>query len=167
MVELKDQRGLNGWTILRHPQHRFSDWKIALDIWSRYWNLIKLLFCYRGGFPGSQPVSLDRDRIRLLQEKPYKVSWYAFCPIWLESPLSWCIYFKSNWPSLLATKLFCFLTGKPTELDTWCSSPAKIRQQFYEVFFNCFRLWWTQKARIFFGSTEKWLSFVKRSRSSL
>jgi len=31
----------------------------------------------RGGFPGSQPVSLDRDRIRLLQEKPYKVSWKA------------------------------------------------------------------------------------------
>ena len=32
---------------------------------------------FRSGFPGSQPVSLDRDRIRLLGEKPYRVSWKA------------------------------------------------------------------------------------------
>ncbi|XP_044742570.1 mRNA-capping enzyme [Chrysoperla carnea] len=29
------------------------------------------------GFPGSQPVSMDRTNIRLLHEKPYRVSWKA------------------------------------------------------------------------------------------
>lgn len=29
------------------------------------------------GFPGSQPVSMDEDNIRLLHEKPYRVSWKA------------------------------------------------------------------------------------------
>ncbi|XP_072936769.1 mRNA-capping enzyme [Epargyreus clarus] len=29
------------------------------------------------GFPGSQPVSMDRDNIRLLRDKPYRVSWKA------------------------------------------------------------------------------------------
>ncbi|XP_014209995.1 mRNA-capping enzyme [Copidosoma floridanum] len=29
------------------------------------------------GFPGSQPVTLDFDNLRLLHEKPYKVSWKA------------------------------------------------------------------------------------------
>ena len=29
------------------------------------------------GFPGSQPVSMDEDNIRLLHEKPYMVSWKA------------------------------------------------------------------------------------------
>ena len=31
----------------------------------------------QNGFPGSQPVSMDRQNLRLLQEKPYKVSWKA------------------------------------------------------------------------------------------
>lgn len=31
----------------------------------------------KGGFPGAQPVSMDRQNIRLLHEKPYKVSWKA------------------------------------------------------------------------------------------
>lgn len=29
------------------------------------------------GFPGSQPVSMDMTNIRLLTEKPYRVSWKA------------------------------------------------------------------------------------------
>lgn len=31
----------------------------------------------KGGFPGAQPVSMDRQNIRLIHEKPYKVSWKA------------------------------------------------------------------------------------------
>ena len=31
----------------------------------------------KGGFPGSQPVSMDRQNLALLAEKPYKVSWKA------------------------------------------------------------------------------------------
>lgn len=43
---------------------------------------IRPVFClnlnaFSFGFPGSQPVSLDNDNIRLLQERPYKVSWKA------------------------------------------------------------------------------------------
>lgn len=30
-----------------------------------------------GGFPGSQPVSMDKQNVRFLKEKPYKVSWKA------------------------------------------------------------------------------------------
>lgn len=33
--------------------------------------------CFRDGFPGSQPVSLDRDNICLISEKAYHVSWKA------------------------------------------------------------------------------------------
>lgn len=29
------------------------------------------------GFPGSQPVSMDNENIRLLKQKPYRVSWKA------------------------------------------------------------------------------------------
>lgn len=31
----------------------------------------------KGGFPGAQPVSMDRQNIQLLHQKPYKVSWKA------------------------------------------------------------------------------------------
>jgi len=31
----------------------------------------------KGGFPGCQPVSMDRQNLNFLQEKPYKVSWKA------------------------------------------------------------------------------------------
>lgn len=31
----------------------------------------------RSGFPGAQPVSMDRDNLRFLEQKPYKVSWKA------------------------------------------------------------------------------------------
>lgn len=31
----------------------------------------------RGGFPGAQPVSMDRSNIKLIHTKPYKVSWKA------------------------------------------------------------------------------------------
>jgi mRNA-capping enzyme len=31
----------------------------------------------KGGFPGAQPVSMDRQNIKLLHTKPYKVSWKA------------------------------------------------------------------------------------------
>ena len=31
----------------------------------------------RSGFAGSQPVSMDVQNIRLLNEKPYRVSWKA------------------------------------------------------------------------------------------
>lgn len=31
----------------------------------------------KGGFPGAQPVSMDRQNIKLIHTKPYKVSWKA------------------------------------------------------------------------------------------
>lgn len=31
----------------------------------------------RSGFPGAQPVSMDKQNIKLLEQKPYKVSWKA------------------------------------------------------------------------------------------
>lgn len=34
-------------------------------------------FTYSSGFPGCQPVSMDTNNIRLLHEKPYRVSWKA------------------------------------------------------------------------------------------
>ena len=34
-------------------------------------------YLYSGGFPGSQPVSMDVQNIKLLHEKPYRVSWKA------------------------------------------------------------------------------------------
>lgn len=36
-------------------------------------------YCHwtNGGFPGSQPVSMDRNNINLLRMKPYRVSWKA------------------------------------------------------------------------------------------
>lgn len=33
--------------------------------------------CHLSGFPGAQPVSMDRDNIDLLRKKPYMVSWKA------------------------------------------------------------------------------------------
>ena len=35
-----------------------------------------VLVC-RSGFPGSQPVSMDRKNLQLLKRKPYRVSWKA------------------------------------------------------------------------------------------
>jgi hypothetical protein len=32
---------------------------------------------YSTGFPGCQPVSMDTNNIKLLSEKPYRVSWKA------------------------------------------------------------------------------------------
>ena len=32
---------------------------------------------YRSGFPGSQPVSMDRKNLQLLKMKLYRVSWKA------------------------------------------------------------------------------------------
>jgi len=37
----------------------------------------KSLAWTKGGFPGCQPVSMDRENLVFLQEKPYKVSWKA------------------------------------------------------------------------------------------
>ena len=34
-------------------------------------------YSHSSGFPGSQPVSMDVQNIRLLHEKPYRVSWKA------------------------------------------------------------------------------------------
>ncbi|XP_023334944.1 mRNA-capping enzyme [Eurytemora carolleeae] len=31
----------------------------------------------KGGFPGCQPVSMDKQNLRFIQDKPYKVSWKA------------------------------------------------------------------------------------------
>ncbi|KOX79850.1 mRNA-capping enzyme [Melipona quadrifasciata] len=36
-----------------------------------------ICFWKSSGFPGSQPISMDEDNIRLLHEKPYRVSWKA------------------------------------------------------------------------------------------
>ena len=44
----------------------------------KYSYMVRIFF--RSGFPGSEPVSLDRDRIQLLGEKPYRVSWKADGP---------------------------------------------------------------------------------------
>lgn len=38
---------------------------------------VSFFFFYSGGFPGSQPVSMDVQNIKLLHEKPYRVSWKA------------------------------------------------------------------------------------------
>lgn len=35
------------------------------------------LHCFRSGFPGAQPVSMDRQNLRFLEQSPYKVSWKA------------------------------------------------------------------------------------------
>jgi len=32
---------------------------------------------YRSGFPGSQPVSMDIQNMKLLHTKPYRVTWKA------------------------------------------------------------------------------------------
>ena len=43
--------------------------------------IVKLVFiiCFAtsSGFPGCQPVSMDVQNIRFLNEKPYRVSWKA------------------------------------------------------------------------------------------
>jgi mRNA-capping enzyme len=39
--------------------------------------IFNVMHYYRTGFPGSQPVSMDRNNLRLLHEKPYMVSWKA------------------------------------------------------------------------------------------
>uniref|UniRef100_A0A673ASB9 mRNA-capping enzyme n=1 Tax=Sphaeramia orbicularis TaxID=375764 RepID=A0A673ASB9_9TELE len=36
-----------------------------------------LFFSPRSGFPGAQPVSMDRQNLRFLEQNPYKVSWKA------------------------------------------------------------------------------------------
>ena len=41
-------------------------------------HIIQDMCCWeKTGFPGAQPVSMDRQNIRLLHRKPYKVSWKA------------------------------------------------------------------------------------------
>lgn len=35
------------------------------------------VFFIRTGFPGAQPVSMDKQNIKFLEQKPYKVSWKA------------------------------------------------------------------------------------------
>ena len=42
-------------------------------------------FSNSGGFPGSQPVSMDVQNIKLLHEKPYRVSWKADGVRWVSS----------------------------------------------------------------------------------
>ena len=37
----------------------------------------------RSGFPGAQPVSMDRRNLRFLEQKPYKVSWKADGTRWV------------------------------------------------------------------------------------
>lgn len=36
-----------------------------------------VVFLLRNGFPGAQPVSMDRQNINFIAEKRYKVSWKA------------------------------------------------------------------------------------------
>ena len=43
----------------------------------------------RSGFPGAQPVSMDKQNIRLLELKPYKVNWKAdgtCCVMLIDGP---------------------------------------------------------------------------------
>ena len=44
-------------------------------------------FSNSGGFPGSQPVSMDVQNIKLLHEKPYRVSWKADGVRWVSRSL--------------------------------------------------------------------------------
>ena len=40
--------------------------------------MVQDMCCWsKGGFPGSQPVSMDVNNINLLHTKPYRVSWKA------------------------------------------------------------------------------------------
>ena len=39
--------------------------------------IVKVFLFFRGNFGGSQPVSMDRKNLELLQQKPYRVTWKA------------------------------------------------------------------------------------------
>lgn len=39
--------------------------------------LVNMVLFIRTGFPGAQPVSMDKQNIKFLEQKPYKVSWKA------------------------------------------------------------------------------------------
>lgn len=45
-----------------------------------------LFCCCRSGFPGAQPVSMDRQNINFLEHNPYKVSWKADGTRWVFCP---------------------------------------------------------------------------------
>lgn len=49
--------------------------------------------CCRSGFPGAQPVSMDRQNLRFLEQNPYKVSWKADGTRWVYC--SW-VFFTIN-----------------------------------------------------------------------
>lgn len=40
-------------------------------------NINKHVSLFSSGFPGAQPVSMDKQNIKFLEQKPYKVSWKA------------------------------------------------------------------------------------------
>lgn len=49
----------------------------------------------RDGFPGSQPVSMERDNLRLLAENKYMVSWKADGIRWIRVVYAVLHYFIS------------------------------------------------------------------------
>ena len=62
---------LNGHTLGFYPQTYLV--LIANESTAQ---MLSFLSC-SSGFPGSQPVSMDVQNIKLLHEKPYRVSWKA------------------------------------------------------------------------------------------
>ena len=67
------------WGPLRHDVQltcqKILDWERYMD----YCQKICFIICFAtsSGFPGCQPVSMDVQNIRFLNEKPYRVSWKA------------------------------------------------------------------------------------------
>lgn len=49
---------------------------------------MSFIHSYRSGFPGAQPVSMDRQNLRFLEQNPYKVSWKADGTRWVCCSLS-------------------------------------------------------------------------------
>lgn len=74
--------------------------------------LIVLPFCYRSGFPGSQPVSMDTKNIALLGEKPYRVSWKADGTRYTHSDVPFLLHqfyaFMNNIRCSSTIFVFCF-----------------------------------------------------------
>ena len=57
------------------PSDRSNHWNMAPQF--KLVHIPKWSVIFFRGFPRSEPRSLTRDRIRLLEEKPHRVSWKA------------------------------------------------------------------------------------------
>lgn len=76
--------GVHGVTVVGPPKREQIQQQVQfilkwdqLSSLSMRWELYVMALFARSGFAGSQPVSMDVQNIRLLNEKPYRVSWKA------------------------------------------------------------------------------------------